>query len=152
MTVYDELALHPAVVDLPGVWLRRLADSATSVTLPRWARLAREGSPADRFWLLLDGTVVLDFRIPGRGNLPVGRVRAGDLLGWSWLIRPYRWTTGAAVVEQCRAIELRASPVRELIAEDPAFGAALTARVLAGATERLQVIRQRLAVIGPPAG
>ncbi|GIF02072.1 Crp/Fnr family transcriptional regulator [Paractinoplanes rishiriensis] len=145
LTVFDHLVLHPFAADLPGAWLRGLAACARPATWPVDTRLAREGSPADQFWLLESGTVELDFHVPGHGDVPFQRLGAGRLLGWSWLVPPYRWVCGARVLQQCGAIELRATAVRELAAADPEFGVALTTRVLTGAVHQLQTARQRVA-------
>jgi CRP-like cAMP-binding protein len=151
MTVFDQLAMHPAVADLPGDWLHQLAACGREVTWPAWTRLLRERDTADAFWLIRSGVVELDFHLPGLGDLPIERIGAGSLLGWSWLIPPYRSTLGVLVVEQCAAIELRAAPVRELIAGDPVFGAAFTTRVLAGAAQRLRAARRRAIDLQLPA-
>ena len=144
LTVFDHLALHPLVADLPARWLAELATCGTPVVWPTSTRLLREGSPADRLWLLWSGSVLLDFHVPGVGNVPIELIGADGVVGWSCLIPPYRSTVGALVVAECRAIELRGAPVRELIAGDPMFGVELTTRLLMVAAQRLKAARQRV--------
>jgi CRP/FNR family cyclic AMP-dependent transcriptional regulator len=151
VTVYDQLLTHPFLAGLPSAWLRRLATFGRLVTWPATSRLMREGSPADQFWLLTSGVVELDFHLPGRGNVAIERIGAGDLLGWSWLTRPYRSSLGAVVVERCHTVELRAAPVRDLITDTPAFGVAMATRVLASADSRLQATRLRFVELCVPA-
>ncbi|GAA3950417.1 Crp/Fnr family transcriptional regulator [Actinoplanes auranticolor] len=126
LSVFDQLVLHPFLGDLPTGWLRRPAAHGRPVLRHTGYRLFREESPAEHFWLLRSG------------------IGAGSFVGWSWLSPPYRWTLGAAVAEDCHAIEVDAAPVRLLISADPALGRELTARFLNVMGSRLQAARHRL--------
>ena len=145
LTVFDHLALHPLVADLPGRWIRRLAALGTSVTWPESTRLIREGTPLDHLWLPWSGVVMLDFHLPGHGDVPITLTGGGGVLGWSSLIPPYRSTIGAFIVEECHAVELRAGGLRNLIAEEPALGFELTDRLLTIAADQLHAAHQRVA-------
>jgi len=144
LTVFDLVALHEFVADLPGGWLRRLAVYGRPVHYLAGYRLFREVSVADRFWLMHAGVVGVDFHVPGRGDVEVERIGAGSMAGASALLPPYRWGLGAVVVEEVRAVEFYAVGVRALAAEDPDLGRELYQRVLAVAGERLQAARHRL--------
>jgi CRP-like cAMP-binding protein len=144
LTVFDLLAMHDFVGDLPSDSLRRLAPAARPVFRPAGFRLFREDTPADRFWLVHSGVVALDLHVPGRGDVVIERLGAGSVVGWSWLVAPYRWRLGAVVAEEARAVELDAVRIRALIAEDPVLGPELTARFFAVVGERLHAARRRL--------
>jgi CRP/FNR family cyclic AMP-dependent transcriptional regulator len=144
LTVFDQITMHPFVGDLPSNWLCRLAAHGRTVLRHPGDRLFDEGAPARQFWLLRSGTVALDFFVPGRGHIVLERVGADSVVGWSWLIPPYRWTLGAVVAEPMRAVEFDAAGVRALIAEDADLGRELTLRLLAVLGGRLQMARSRL--------
>ncbi|NUR95202.1 MAG: cyclic nucleotide-binding domain-containing protein, partial [Kribbellaceae bacterium] len=61
-------------------------------------RLFDEGGPAGCCWLIRHGRVALDCAVPGRGHVVIETLGPGDLLGWSWLIPPYRWHFGARAI------------------------------------------------------
>ena len=145
LTVFDQIALHPFLGDLPTGWLRRLAPHARMVLRHPGARLFAQDGPATSFWLVRSGAVSLELHVPGRGDVVIERVGAGGVVGWSWLLPPYRWTLGAVVAAECRAVELGAAGVREAIAEDPDLGRELTARFLTVTADRLQAARRRVA-------
>ena len=63
-------------------------------------RVFSEGQQAEGCWLIHDGRVALDVFIPGRGLVVVQTLGAGDVLGWSWLVPPYRWHFGATATER----------------------------------------------------
>lgn len=144
LTVFDLLALHDFVGDLPAGWLGRLAAHGRPVFYATGRRLFREDAPADRFWLVHSGLVAVDLHVPGRGDVVVERVGPGAVLGWSWLLEPHRWRFGAVVAEDVRAVEFTAARVRALIAEDPELGRELTARFLAVVADRLEAARHRV--------
>jgi CRP/FNR family transcriptional regulator, cyclic AMP receptor protein len=144
LTVFDLLAMHEFVDDLPVGWLHRLATAGTPVFHPAGTRLFREDSAADQFWLVHSGVVAVDFHVPGRGDIVIETIGAGQVLGWSWWRPPHRWRFGAVVAESVRGVELDARLVRELMAEAPDFGLEISARLLDVVAERLQAARHRL--------
>jgi CRP/FNR family transcriptional regulator, cyclic AMP receptor protein len=138
---------------MPTDHLGRLATAARHLHVPAGHRFFEEGEPADRFWLILAGRVVLDLHAPGRGGLIIESLGPGSVLGWSWLFPPYEWRFGAAAVEPVRAIVFAAEAVRIMCAADPALGYDLTRRFAAIMLDRLQSTRLRLLdLYGSPAG
>jgi len=144
LTVFDLVALHDFVADLPSAWLRRLAVYGRLVHFVAGYRLFREDGIADRFWLPYSGVVAVDFHVPGRGDIKVERIGAGEVVGTSALLPPHRWRLGAVVVEELRAVEFYAAGVRAILAEDPDLGRDLYRRLLLVAEERLEAVRHRL--------
>jgi CRP-like cAMP-binding protein len=147
------LADHEFFRGMPAGHLDRLADVARSDDLPAGHRLFDEGGPADRFWLIWSGRVVLDLHVPGRGDLIIESLGPGAVLGWSWLFPPYEWRFGAVATEPVRAIVFDAAAVRIRCADDPVLGYELTRRFAAVMLDRLQNTRMRLLdLYGAPAG
>ena len=144
LTVFDQLALHPFLADLPTDWLQRLAPLGRPVQRYTGYRFFHQGGSADHFWLLTAGTVALDFPVPGRGDIVLERIEAGAVVGWSWLLAPHRWNLGGVAADECHAVEFEAFRVRELMAEDPELGEELTLRFFAVLADRLQASRVRL--------
>ena len=60
---------------------------------------AREGEPAKPFYLIQAGHVAIGMHTPERGVVPIQTVGPGEIVGWSWLVPPYRWQF------DCRAVE-----------------------------------------------
>lgn len=138
------LSAQPFLAGLPQVALERLAHEAKRSVLNVGDRLFREATPAERFWLLRDGEVALDFHVQGRGDVVIEQLGPGSVVGWSWLYPPYRWHFGAVAVRQSLAIEFNGTAVRRLCGEDPALGYELTQRFGAVLVDRLQAARMRL--------
>jgi CRP/FNR family transcriptional regulator, cyclic AMP receptor protein len=144
LTVFDHLAMHPFVADMPTTWLQRLSVHAAPILRPNGRRLFRADGVADKFWLVCAGDVALDFHVPGRGDVVIEHVRTGGVVGWSWQFAPYQWTLGGVVADELHALQFNAPGVRNLIGEDPELGRDLTLRFSRVLAERLLAARHRL--------
>jgi CRP-like cAMP-binding protein len=76
--------------------------------------------------------------------LAIQSVKAGDVLGVSWMFEPYRWAFTARATRFVTAIEIAAGPVRERCREDPIFGNEILWRFAQLFASRLQATRRRL--------
>ncbi|MFG2084749.1 MULTISPECIES: cyclic nucleotide-binding domain-containing protein [unclassified Spirillospora] len=143
---YDgtDLAREPFLSGMRSADLRRLATAARSIEIPAGRRIFDEGAPAERFWLVQDGTVAVDADVPGRGTVVIDTYGPGSVLGWSWMFRPYRWRFGGVTCTPVRAIEFDARLVRTFCAVDPSLGYELTRRVAELVVDRLEATRTRL--------
>ncbi|MEW1636886.1 cyclic nucleotide-binding domain-containing protein [Streptomyces sp. NPDC093801] len=137
---------------LPADARTRLMETAREVNFAEGTRLFREGGHADRFWIVRSGTVTLDVHVPGRRAAVVERLGAGQLVGCSWLFKPYTWHLGAEAMTPVRAYEFDAERVRTLMDADTAFGSAIGQWVAQVLAHRLQATRVRLLDLYAPYG
>jgi len=139
----DQIANHPFAKGMPRRVIDRIADFAMEAEFAKGDHIFREGEPANRFYLILEGRVELETFLGERGVARVQTLGAGEVLGWSWLFPPYYWHFDARAVEPTRAIFLYGTPLRELCEEDPQLGYELLKRIAALVVARLQATRQR---------
>lgn len=121
-----------------------IAETAADVRYGAGERLFAAGERAEFCWVIHSGLVELTTTVPGRGDLVVQTVGRGDLLGWSWLVPPYRWHFDATALEPTSALRLDAGRLRAIAEQDPAFGYALTRTLFEVLLHRLQGTRARL--------
>ena len=140
----EALAGHPFLHGMSRNHLAVLAEAASDVTFPARHRLFEDGGSANRFWLIRSGHVSLDLHIPGEGPVVIESIGMGELLGWSWLVPPYRWAFGAVAATALEAFEFDAPAVRERCANDPVLGYELNQRITRVLAKRLQATRIRL--------
>lgn len=143
-TVAERISARPFFASLTDGQRAALAEDGTPVTFAAGARIFTEGEIADRFWLVEEGGVALDMRVPGRGDQTLETLAAGTVLGWSWLYPPYRWHFGAVARLSTVAIAFDATAVRHRCDTDPAFGYAVLSLFTPVIIERLQATRLRL--------
>lgn len=148
-TLEPLLTEHSFFRDLPPDYIRLLAGCAKNVRFETGQTIFREGEDADQFYLIRDGRVALEAFTPERGLAPILTLGAGDALGWSWLIPPYKWRFDARAIETTLAFALDGKCLREKCEEDPRLGYELLKRIAEVITERLQATRlQMLDVYG----
>jgi CRP-like cAMP-binding protein len=106
--------------------------------------LFRQGDPADRFFLVKSGLVAIELYAPGRDPIVVEQVYDGDVVGWSWLVPPYRWSFDARAVEPSSLIDIDAAALRERFGVDPILGYEVIRRFVPVMARRLSSARERL--------
>ena len=104
----------------------------------------REGQPANRFYLIRHGKVTIEVYVPGREPIVLETLHRGDVLGWSWIAPPYRWSFDARAVEQTRAIGVDAECLRTKCEQDPKLGFTLYKSFISVVANRLHSARARL--------
>lgn len=139
------VAAHPFLIGLSERHIRLLSDCAMLTHFQPDQKIFRTGETANRFYLLEEGTVVLE-AVAAMDETPVqiDTVRAGGLLGWSWLFPPYLWHFDARAVEPATAIFFYGTVLREYCERDPALGYELFKRMSEVMIKRLQSARDRL--------
>lgn len=138
---------HPFLREIPPGLLDRIVACSHEASFQPGAFIFREGGSADHMYLLRSGRVVLEITVPPRGTMRVETLGAGDILGLSWLIAPYRWQADAHVMEPTDAIVVNTACLRGKLDEDPVLGYAVTKSMVHQLYERLERARlQRLDV------
>ncbi len=144
MTDAELLAGLPPFDQLSAEHLAAVASTAASVSFPAGKILFSEGEPAFGCWLIRSGQVALGSQMPGRGQVVVQTLGAGDMLGWSWLVPPHCWHFTAIAVTGVTAIEFDTTRLRALAETDPALGYPLALKLFEVVVARLQNTRSRL--------
>jgi CRP-like cAMP-binding protein len=140
----ETLATHPFLHGMPRHQLAVLAAAGSDVVFPARHRLFEDGGSAGRCWLIRSGYVLLDLHVPGQGRVKIETIGMGELLGWSWLYPPFRWSFGAVTVSPVEAFEFDGRAVRAACEADPRLGYQLTQRLARVIANRLQATRVRL--------
>jgi CRP-like cAMP-binding protein len=128
---------------IPADHRGQLIQLTREVEFPAGTRIFSEGDRADRFWTIDSGSVALDLHVAGRPAATVETLGPGELLGWSWLLPPYRWQLGAVAVSPVHAEEFDAAAVRALCDRDPVLGQALAVHVAGALGQRVPTVRRR---------
>ena len=143
-TIDELLAEAPTFAGMTAEQLELIAGCAVNEVFAPGAFLLRENQPANRFYVIRRGTVALETFVPHRGALTLETIEAGDVLGWSWLVPPYRTEFDARALEETHAIAFDAACLRGKAEDDPALGYELMRRFVPVMVGRLQATRLRL--------
>lgn len=142
------LAAQPFLKGLPDRHLELLVRDAMSEEFTKGEWIFREGHVANYFYIIRSGQVALHSpaKMPGEGRdeTLIETIRAGSVLGWSWLFPPYSWRFDAEAVTRVKAIFFYGARLREQCEKDHELGYELMKRTAEVAIGRLQAARTRL--------
>ena len=147
---YTLIAQQPFFKGLNAHQLQLLSDSAMEMQFVAGQMLFEEGSPANRFFLVLEGKVALESEAKEHGTIRICTLGPGDDLGWSWLFPPYYLHFSARALEPTRTIFFYGTRLREQCEQDHELGYQLMKRVAEAAVQNLHSMQQRLMACGDP--
>jgi len=143
-TLEPILAKHPFLKGLEPRHLKILVGCASNVRFNAGQFLFHEGEEANEFYMIREGKVAVQIQGGERGPIIVQTVGEGEVLGWSWLIPPYRWRFDGNALELTRAIALDGKCLRMKSEEDHDLGYELLKRFAGIIVDRLEAARLQL--------
>jgi CRP/FNR family cyclic AMP-dependent transcriptional regulator len=143
-TLEGVLAKHPFFSGLDPRYLETAAGCASNVRFNVGDFIFKQGDEADHFYLIREGKVSLEVFAAGPGSLTVQTLTGGDILGWSWLVPPYKSMFDARAAEMTLAIVLDGKCLRDKCETDHELGYELLKRVTRVLGQGLDATRVRL--------
>jgi CRP/FNR family cyclic AMP-dependent transcriptional regulator len=143
-SVAQDLAHLRFFADLPSETLARIAEWGERVTFDEGSEILTEGQPANSFYAIQHGRVAVGVHAPSEGFVVIETLQRGDVLGWSWLLPPYRVNFDAVALRPVRAIQIHARNLRPYLDENPRSAVALVTGIAGVMEDRLQSARMRL--------
>jgi CRP/FNR family transcriptional regulator, cyclic AMP receptor protein len=139
----EKFKKHPFLNGLASGHLAALEESAMEMNFAPNDFIYFEGQPINRFYLILEGSVVL------RENkfFPFQIVHQGEVLGWSALFPPYLSHFEAQALTHVKAIFFYSTWVLDRCEMDHDFGYEMMKRMAEVLTGRLQARRKARIVV-----
>jgi len=140
----DYLAAHAFFSALSEDYIKLLSEFVVERQVAKGEVLFQQGKVADKFYLVRKGQVSV--QVPALVGQPLELQILGEnqMLGWSWLIPPYRWNFMARAVEDTELLEFDGQAILARCENDPKFGYELFKRFTALMSERLNAARQKM--------
>ena len=138
------LRQHPFLAQLSDKHMEILLGCASNVRFDEGSYLIHEGQLANQFYLIRTGRVALEIDVEPRGTLRIQTVGHGEVLGWSWLISPFRWHFSGVAVADVRALALDGECLRKKCENDHDFGYEMLKRLSQVMERRLEATRLQL--------
>ena len=140
----DYLSTHSFFSGLNDNFMKFLSNTATELQIKKGDVLFQQGENADKFFLLRKGQVSIQVPALEGPVLDIQTLGENEILGWSWLIPPYRWSFLARAVEDSDLLEFDGSAILARCEEDSEFGYELFKRFASLMSERLSAARQQM--------
>ena len=151
-TIEQALASQALLSGLDPKALAFLARHAEQRQIERDETLFRHDDQAQHFYLLQQGRVSIEVAALEGPPLVLQQLGPGKILGWSWLIPPYRWHFQARAEAPCTVIEFDGAAILAHCEDDPAFGYALFKRFSELMSRRLEYAREKMMDAWSPPG
>ena len=143
-TIEELLSSHPFFAGLDADAMRLMSGCASNVHFAAGEFIFGEGEEASHFYVIRHGRVALEIHSPARGPLVIDSMDQGEVLGWSWLVPPYRYFCDGRAVTPVSATALDGACLRGKCEANPELGYQLLKRVAVVMYQRLQSTRIRM--------
>ncbi len=114
--------------------------------------LFRHGDAARHFYLVLEGELTVEVAAIEGPALTLQTLGPDAVVGWSWLIPPYKWHFQARAEAPTEVLEFDGAEILARCEQDPKLGYELLKRFSGLMSERLQFARRKMMDEWKPAG
>lgn len=104
----------------------------------------KENEEAHKFYLILKGKVSIEMLSPEGKPFSIQTLTDGDIVGWSWMIPPYKFQFSARALEATEMLVIDGDMLRKHSEKDQKLGYELLKRLVTIFVQRLQATRQHL--------
>lgn len=151
-TIQQHIAEQQFLAGMKSEFTKFLADHAQRRSLDRDEVLFRYDTAAEHFHLVVSGKIAIEVAAIEGPPLELQELGPGAILGWSWLIPPYRWHFQARAKDTSEIIEFDGQAVRDRCENDAEFGYEILKRFSALMSERLSSAREQMMEEWSPPG
>ncbi len=145
MLRYQELQRYRYFAGLPQSALEELGWISSLRPFKAGERLLEEGAQATQLLILKSGQVDIIYRLGDGRDVTAETVAAGEAVGWSALLEPYRLTASVVGSKDGELIAMDGRKLRELCEMDTWLGYQLLIEIAKGLRDRLNGLRVQLA-------
>lgn len=147
-TVATYIPTHPFFVGVDSGLLEPATRCAAVLAVAGGQRLFYQGEPAMNMYLVRTGRFALRAQGASRTAVTVDAVGDGEVVGWSWMVPPYRWMFDAVATQDSTVVALDAACLRQACDDSPELGYEVMKRISMVMHHRLAGARERL--LNPP--
>jgi len=124
--------------------LKFLCESANEKEVKKGTVLFRQGERAQNFYVVRNGRISVQIPAILGPTLEIQSLGKDQIMGWSWLISPYRWNFQTKAEEDSLLLEFDGKAILAHCEQDPKFGYELLKKFAALMSERLDAARQKM--------
>lgn len=130
--------------NLPDDDVAFIASYGQEIQLKRGEMLFKQDDTAQSFYVVCSGKVSVEIPALYGPPLIVQELSEGEVLGWSWLIKPYKWAFSARAGSDAQLIAFDGAKVLQHCEEDQAFGYRILKLFTQLMSERLAAARLQM--------
>jgi CRP/FNR family cyclic AMP-dependent transcriptional regulator len=146
------LSAHEFFSSLGDEALEFLSECSDERVIKKGQILFRQGENADKFYVVRSGRITVQMPAIMGPPLEIQTLGQGQVLGWSWLISPYKWTFQSRAEEDSELLQFDGAAVLARCEQEPKFGYALLKKFAGLMSVRLDAARLKMMDEWNPAG
>lgn len=129
--------------------LEKVASSVIEKNYEAGTTIFPEGSSAEELLVLEEGKIALQMTLPRESGqmsrrITIDIVTNNELVGWSAIVAPYRYTFTGVCLQKVKALSLSGSKLRMLLQNEPKIGYEILKELIKVVASRLDETRQLL--------
>lgn len=148
----EYLATHPFFSGLSDDILKFLCECSETFEIKKGQILFRQDEKADKFYIVRNGRISIEIPAIMGPTLELQSLGNDQVLGWSWLISPYKWSFQAEAEEDTELLMFDGAAILAHCEQDSRFGYELLKKFAALMSIRLDAARKRMMQEWNPAG
>lgn len=132
--------------------LKFLYECSSTREIKKGQILFRQGENADKFYVVKSGRISVQIPAIIGPDLEIQTLGKDQVLGWSWLISPYKWNFQAKAEEHSELLQFDGIAILARCEQEPKFGYELLKKFAGLMSERLNAARLKMMDEWNPAG
>ena len=124
--------------------LKFLCECSSTREIKKGQILFRQGENADKFYVVRDGHISIQIPAIMGPDLEIQTLGKNQVLGWSWLISPYKWNFQTKAEEDTELLEFDGTAILARCEQDTKFGYGLLKKFAALMSVRLNAARHKM--------
>ncbi|MGZ8928224.1 MAG: Crp/Fnr family transcriptional regulator [Methylobacter sp.] len=151
-TTTEYLSAHEFFSGFSYDVLKFLCQCASTHEIKKGQTLFRQGENADKFYVVRSGRISIQMPAIMGPPLEIQTLGKPQVLGWSWLIPPYKWSFQAKAEEDAELLMFDGIALLARCEQEPEFGYVLLKKFAALMSLRLDEARRKMMDEWNPAG
>ncbi len=151
-SIIEYLSTHPLFTGFSDDNLKFLSESSSMLGISKNQALFRQGEKADKFYIVRNGSISIQMPAILGPALEIQSLGKDQVLGWSWLISPYKWSFQAIANEETELLMFDGTAILAHCEQYPKFGYELLKKFAELMSIRLDAARKKMMDEWNPAG
>ena len=140
----EYLSAHKFFSELSDDVLKFLCECSSTREIKKDQILFRQGENADKFYVLRNGCISIQMPAIMGPTLDIQTLGKDQVLGWSWLISPYKWNFQTKAEEDSELLQFDGTAILARCEQDPKFGYDLLKKFAELMSVRLNAARHKM--------
>src|SRR5664280_989325 len=148
----EYLSAHEFFSEFSDDVLKLLRECSSTREIKKGQILFRQGENADKFYVVRSGRISIQMPAIMGPTLEIQTLDKDQVLGWSWLISPYKWNFQTKAEEDSELLQFDGAAILARCEQEPKFGYELLKKFAALMSDGLNAARQKMMEEWNPAG